>query len=321
VQILVKHNERVSKLNQKPMKTVISNLFFTLVTICGFAQAYQPFPTSNAMWREAVQGFQCGCCADYQWEIDGDIVINDTTYQEYVKGGVNYIDDWFGNCNFNVTYPIWPEIAFIRNDIANKKVMIFDYELGIETTLYDFNMSVGDTVPPSFLNYYGDIVYVITEIDSVLLGGVYRKRFKLGDTWDVWDLCYIEGIGSTRGLLSTTETFLERSYRLDCFAIDAQTIYPSSNATCPAVTTNVNELNEDQQFSIYPNPAVEMLNISSDLNSYSINIVSILGQIVQTNKCYAGNCQIDISNLLKGLYLVQVMAGGNMVCVQKVIRQ
>lgn len=58
--------------------------------------------------------------------------------------------------------------------------------------------------------------------------------------------------------------------------------------------------------SVYPNPATEVLNIQSDEQIESVNIMSMSGQIIETMSVNAFNTMIDISNVKSGIYIVNV---------------
>jgi hypothetical protein len=70
--------------------------------------------------------------------------------------------------------------------------------------------------------------------------------------------------------------------------------------------------NKLTNFQIYPNPASNQINMSFDKNLEKANlkIVSILGQTVLEKENVSGNnLNIDVSNLAKGVYVIQVLNG------------
>ncbi|KAB1068025.1 T9SS type A sorting domain-containing protein [Tamlana haliotis] len=63
-------------------------------------------------------------------------------------------------------------------------------------------------------------------------------------------------------------------------------------------------------FSIYPNPANDILNIKSkNLEISSVSIYSLLGQSVYQNNQFSGSI-IDLSGINKGVYFVKIEASG-----------
>lgn len=77
-------------------------------------------------------------------------------------------------------------------------------------------------------------------------------------------------------------------------------------------TNNVNDLD----FSIYPNPAINSINISTTETIETIHIYSIQGILVkETNN----NKTIDVSNLSNGIYFIEITSGKRK-SVQKMIK-
>ena len=60
---------------------------------------------------------------------------------------------------------------------------------------------------------------------------------------------------------------------------------------------------EEIEFGIYPNPANNEINISTDLNNFKVDILDITGKI---NLSSNNQVRLDVSNLKPGIYLVKV---------------
>lgn len=63
-------------------------------------------------------------------------------------------------------------------------------------------------------------------------------------------------------------------------------------------------------FTVFPNPAQNTLNISSNQPNNQptlINILDLSGKIILHKKTYAPNCNLDITNLKNGMYLYQII--------------
>ncbi|WP_442787770.1 GEVED domain-containing protein [Flavobacterium suncheonense] len=63
-------------------------------------------------------------------------------------------------------------------------------------------------------------------------------------------------------------------------------------------------------FKAYPNPVTNVLNLSYSSEISSVEVFSMLGQRVLTEKLSANQVQVDISNLPSGNYMVKVTADG-----------
>jgi hypothetical protein len=296
-------------------------ILFFIFSLNTIAQTYQPFPTANAMWRENSGGFQCSCCADFQYTITGDTVINTITYHKIQKTGVKYQEDMIGNCTSNIQYIINQYAGSYRNDIINKKIFFIYPFSSTDTLLYDFNLSIGDTVHPSPLNDNGNFINIVTDIDSVYLGGVYRKRFKI-DSCMMQQLYYIEGIGSTYGLLSPTICPFEAIYNLLCFTNNNQPVYPDSSTIC-SIVTSVNQNNVEDSYNIFPNPVTDILNITiaqNDDPTVTITIFNMIGEITFQTKLKTNHVTINTEEFPTGIYLVQIHSDKN-TFTKKIIKQ
>lgn len=68
------------------------------------------------------------------------------------------------------------------------------------------------------------------------------------------------------------------------------------------------EIADDVKLEIYPNPAVDFINIKTNEKIATINISSILGQQVKTSTVNSPDCVLDISNLASGNYIITVIS-------------
>ncbi|HLV38325.1 T9SS type A sorting domain-containing protein, partial [Xanthomarina sp.] len=78
-----------------------------------------------------------------------------------------------------------------------------------------------------------------------------------------------------------------------------------------AGTLGVEDNQINSTFSLYPNPASNVLNIKTTLNINQIDVYNQLGQnVLQVNGLRLQNNSIDISALQQGMYLVKISAEG-----------
>lgn len=308
-------------LKNRGMKTTISLLLLTCISLTGFGQIYKPFPTSNAMWRESKTGFQCSCCSDYQIFITGDTVVSSTTYHKLQKTGIKYQEDLIGNCTSIIQSIINQYVGCFRNDSINKRVYYVPPFASNDTLLYDFNLDLGDT-NKTYLNGFTGEDWIVTNVDSVLFGSQYHRRLKLNNC-SPKTLYIIEGMGSTFGLLSPFicwAPFYEHIYDLQCFKLNNQTIYPDSSTVCDLVSSVI-ESYIDGQVSVFPNPSSGELFITTNLHSYDISIFNATGQLIYKKYVTSNSTQIDISALPTGLYLIQLSENDKRLYKQTIIRQ
>ena len=77
---------------------------------------------------------------------------------------------------------------------------------------------------------------------------------------------------------------------------------------------NFTSLND---FTMYPNPATSILNISSREKIISVEIYSIVGKRVLVSQ----HTQVDVSHLTSGIYLVKITTNDNKVGTKKLVKQ
>ncbi len=201
------------------------------------------------MWNfNTIKG--CGLFFEYYFEryysieISGDTLIGGTNYHKLVSPEQVFHSN--GACNISGT---WTAPGFyagaIRQDIANKKVFYVDTMTYTEQLLYDFNLQVGDTVKGFYVSNnpcWDEIVGgLVVGIDSVMIGNSYRKRWNIGGCFNTPDIYFIEGIGSTYGLIDNF--FLAGAtdhpiHRLQCFTKMDSLLFPSSLSSCQFMECN-----------------------------------------------------------------------------------
>lgn len=71
---------------------------------------------------------------------------------------------------------------------------------------------------------------------------------------------------------------------------------------------NVEDISQTQ-FTLYPNPVSEILNIKTTLTDYNVSLYTIHGQLIETRNNLDATQQFDYSNLASGLYILQLTSG------------
>ena len=62
-------------------------------------------------------------------------------------------------------------------------------------------------------------------------------------------------------------------------------------------------------FTVYPNPATDFVNINSADTIDSYRIYDLTGRVVKRSSPYSNNFRIDVTSLNKGVYLVKLNSG------------
>lgn len=82
----------------------------------------------------------------------------------------------------------------------------------------------------------------------------------------------------------------------------SQGMVTQSVTTC----TGLNELNNELQVQVYPNPSNGLFTIESPISDLSIELFNSLGQLVEKRLLNAGKCKFDLSAQPDGLYFIYV---------------
>ncbi len=309
------------------MKKYVLILILTVLSLPVFSQEYQPFPTQNAMWREYEYHIMSHW-SHYQYVITGDTVMNDLTYHKLQKSGSYY--EWFNSSISGIN----EYVGAFREDIENKKVYFMQAGKVKDTLLYDFDLNIGDTLPPlyGYAYNYDNIVPIVLDIDSVLLSdGVYHKRFLIKNCPQMWiplSIYFIEGVGSSFGLLTGITCPFENRFELVCLTVDSQSVYILENSGKPCALAPIIESidrieqREEINFKVFPNPASGFVCIDFDkqkpLPDY-IEIANMIGEITLREMVRTHSVDINVSNFPPGTYVIRISKNGRTIGYKKLV--
>ncbi|MGZ4035193.1 MAG: T9SS type A sorting domain-containing protein [Bacteroidia bacterium] len=304
-----------------------------------FAQLYQPFPTDSAVWRQQNASWDGDVWDqdDYNYFFRGDTIISGNTYHKIYHTGshTEYV---------TALYPPWTivygplsvdsnkYVGGIRED-GLKHVFFFPDTATVtsEQLLYDFNLSLGDTLPVTYCNTnsYGGIKYV-SSIDSVLVGAVYHKCYHISAGPGYMNLgSIIEGVGNSSGLLEKILPVFEYEDLLICYSHNGAFEYiptlstPSPTATCELpLLAGINEYKNEKSITIFPNPSSGNLTIRSNLTGdINVEINNLLGEKIVQLILNSSQTSIDLSTFPKGLYFLKAKSGNITESIQKIVLQ
>lgn len=297
-------------------------------SLSSFGQLGVHFADSNAIWK-----------INYRWwppspfgyngyaenSISGDTTINNLLYKKIVK--ISY--DVFCT-NIAITDPQY--MGALREDITNNKVMFIPSGHQTDTLLYDYNLQVGDTLPPGFnVTMLGNELFVWS-IDTIETNGIKRMRWNLEAEYYGQFASIIEGIGSTNGLLEEiyifeTDAFLRCYYQNDSlvFLNDLfvnECIMPTD--TC--LNVGINDKDKTLKYSIKysPNPVNKILKVDF-LDNYSndsfLYFFNSLGEKIKSVRLKNSRQEINVENLSSGIYYLVIKKGNLIINRQKIIKK
>ena len=293
---------------------IILSILFNTYCVSAQTSVYHPFPDSNSVWNFNLKAncFANGSANEnYSIAISGDTTINSQIYNKlYTPFVVSFST---GTCGGILNgYK-----GAIRQDLTSQKVYFIPPQDTSELILYDFTLQVGDTVRGQThnLNFQKD---TIISIDSVLIGNSFRKRWNINTCYNI---SFIEGIGSTYGLLEKSPGCLTDfpDYSLTCFQQNSQTVYPDTNNNCQIITTLKNIPKIKEQISIYPNPSNGSLTIDFSPNQIKeITVINLLGDIILNQLVNEINT-FKIKHLPKGYFFLIMIDRNNNTITKRII--
>lgn len=110
----------------------------------------------------------------------------------------------------------------------------------------------------------------------------------------------VNGIDGTLTNMSVATAWSTSS----AFVCAANNLQLSQTATVTVGAVGVNEYSNNNQITIYPNPATSQLTLNTTEQINSVNIIDITGKTVKT--IVPNSNTIDVSELVKGIYFLQV---------------
>jgi len=174
------------------MKTLFATSL-VFVSLLAFGQSPYQIADSTKRWNTVTYGFFAwnivGCNGTKTTRFQEEVIINNTPFFKVFEASDSLLQNW-------------SHIGYLREDTLSKKVYYADLNAEEIGLIYDFSLSVGDSVIVEnyYVGYPEDVQMVCDSIDFIEINGRTRKRLFLQTPgywqYDIW----IEGIGSTSGL-------------------------------------------------------------------------------------------------------------------------
>lgn len=287
-------------------------LYLSFLPTILFGQGYFD---NNPVWEIGTGGLHGSCsfsCIQYNsinYYLKGDTIINGHSYKQLFSKSLIWYR-WPGSitpppcCQGTITYndTLHP-IAFLRDTFQS---VFYQDTLGSpEALLYNFNLSVGDSLPVTYNNY--DSTITIVAIDSIPISNFYRKIFTLSNGANAHYL--LEGIGSDYGLIEPLWLIIDWSSNLECYGINDSMYYPSPGPICTN-GVGIQEPNSINDFgiTIIPNPASHYISLETTnpiIHFDSFVIQNSINQTLITKSINrVAKFQVDVSDLSHGVYFV-----------------
>ena len=275
-------------------------------------QKYYPFPKDNAQWNNFTWA-QWGpdpaesAIVNSKYILEGDTIIkgleySKVYYQSDYDKAKQYICGLREDTNKNVY--VYSEMMHLPNYCGSS----FPSDTS-ESLLYTFNnLEPGMALPIN----QGKTTIQVIEIDSVMVGCDYRKRYKIQEeglfAYDYW----IEGIGSTKDLFAPYSYEFEWTLYALCFT-DSTTYHLnwpwwSSQDSCHiSLPYGIEEI-QQPDFIVHPNPTSNFIfvDVPSTVLPVTCHVLNIQGQLLFTELLSDTNQKLDVTDLKSGVYLVWI---------------
>ena len=236
--------------------------------------------------------------------ISGDTLIDGELYKKVLRKLSSETQYWHGSLEY--------DLYGIIKEEESGKVFYKPEEQEIEYLLYDFGMNVNDTAVMYWCQNPNCEVHV--RIDSIAtqhIAGVERRVFYVSskDAYSDWTWLntWVEGIGATEGLLYSCHVVSAGGitlHELLCYHEDGELVWqnPIYNTCLIDNYDGIQDNTEESGVLVYPNPARDRVVIEG-VEADEVQVYNALGQMVKTAR---GTNEIDLSELVEGMYLLRI---------------
>ena len=279
-------------------KTNFIYILLLLLMMAGKTQAqeYLPMVQEGNEWHTLYWGMSPLYKYNYVFSCSGDTLVEDVRYSKLIRtldGGEPYL------------------FTLLREEDGKVWALYF-LNNPEEFLLYDFTANVGDNL------VVGDFGtnYVVDSISTEHIGGLDRKKLWLSTYDYLGNLqvreTWVEGIGSNLGMpWSGWGVGVYDFYsRLLCFHQDGELIWQNPDYD-GCTYTAVEEIQNEETVSIYPNPTYGMVNIDG-YEIIEVKVYNVLGQLVKETK----ENVIDLSAQEAGIYILKVITPSGVITKQ-----
>lgn len=308
------------------MRSISITLSFAVLS-CSFiarGQTNRPILYNNAGWN--VVGWQMGPPATFPVMADlyklyflGDTVINSLVYHKHYYDLDRYS---LNNPDLNPIFLQNREYVGAMRDLGLKYYFLPKDSLS-ERLVYDFSLSIGDTVPRGYFTNQALNRIIYNTSTFTFLDGSIATRFLYGYYVDstgnsVGAGRYTEGLGDFFALVDPV-LFANQYYDggLSTFSycennvvlyITNPTFFPTgNNCEFPSLLSMNNY--SDGGIRIYPNPANDIVNICFSLQYQHLDISvknSYGAEVLHFKSGYNPMIALNITNLANGIYFINI---------------
>lgn len=267
---------------------------------------YLPFPDVGAAWK--VDEFNSDILIQCQGTITTVYGIQDTI----VRNGVVYqkIEVFTGGaCSGNPCFSLGT-MEGIRTDTVTGIVYAW-FNLQ-DTPLFDYSLQAGDTMWTYNGSFWWSGNPVVDSVDTVVLGGISRKRLHLSSDFTTGPEFIIEGVGPSYGLFVPPGMGVNgEEGTLVCYSENGNPIYSNPNScgsggNCLALSAE-NGLSK-VDWEVFPNPSTGKTCVRLFGQTISsLRLHDLWGRtLVEVAGHGLSEMELDLTALPKGIYFLEM---------------
>ena len=234
----------------------------------------------------------------YQYlEMAADTTINDHPIHILVRINTLYDKD--------KTDIITHEYIYERND----KVYWWNKTLNEFTILYDFGAEEGDEWEIKVGNE--SITVHVDAVEQYTYESRQLKMLRVSDDADIFSGEIVCGIGHLTSFFP--EKLMAKGCRVEgirCFWQNGELVFHYGEQDCDEIYEDhhfgVEEIEDGNEFVIYPNPSHSVLIVLSKNINSEYRITNLMGQTLLIGNIISENHQIDVSSLPEGMYFITI---------------
>lgn len=216
-------------------------------------------------------------------------------------------------------------IHSICQDSANNISTIFIQDLNVDwtppssiSTIIDGLTAIDESVTPS-LNTLSSNWDLSSDINS----GISNYFYSIGTTPAATNtLGWKDNLAFTSVTNNTLTLSVGTTYYFNVKAMNGSGLYSpviTSNGILVTTATSLSDYLKENRVLYYPNPTKELLFIQSELENYSLDFINSLGQSVLSLKHLNLNMSVNVSSLVKGIYMVKCTSVNGKTKVEKIV--
>lgn len=245
---------------------------------------------------------------------------NDETYTAI--GTYTVMDTISNSCGEDsimaITITILPGLSGTQND-----TVCFGESIIVNGTVYNAdNLSGTEVFTNIGANNCDSIVTVTLTINPAIDTSISKSGSVITSNQTGATYQWIDCANANAEILGETNASYTATSNGDYAVIVTKGSCSDTSACVNLNTVSVNENNFSKAFSIYPNPTsgLLILCLTNGESNARVEVYSVLGQQIKSDRISTQKMEIDLSNYGKGIYFVQIQNGTNTI-MEKVVKQ